>query len=67
MTSSQLRELSQADLAQAILQKSKDLFKIRMQCYAGIEQKTHLMKECRRSIARMKTIFNQKVQHVTKD
>ena len=50
-----------------ILQKTQELFKIRMRCYAGVEQRTHLLKIARRAIARMKTILNQKVLHDTKN
>ena len=66
MTSLQLRALSFEELQHAILQKSKELFKIRMQCFAGVEQKTHQLKVIRRTIARMRTILNQKLQHDTK-
>lgn len=66
MNTSQLREMSSEKIQQEILQKTQELFKIRMRCYAGVEQRTHLLKEARRCIARMKTIFNQKVLHDTK-
>lgn len=67
MNTSQLREMNIAELRQEILQKSRDLFKIRMQCYSGVEQKTNLLKQYRRLIARMKTILNQKVSHDSKN
>ena len=65
MTSSQLKEKSVEELQQAILQKCKELFKIRMQCFAGVEQKTHQLKEHRRAIARMKTILGE-IKHNAK-
>lgn len=67
MNTSQLNEMTVEQVREEILQKTQELFKIRMRCYAGVEQRTHLMKNARRCIARMKTILNQKVLHVTKD
>lgn len=66
MNTSQLKDMTAEQIQQEILQRTQELFKIRMRCYAGVEQRTHLLKEARRSIARMKTIFNQKVLHDTK-
>ena len=64
MTSLQLREMTFQALEQEILQTSRELFKIRMQCYAGVQTKTHLLKLTRRTIARMKTILKEKVGYV---
>lgn len=67
MNTSQLRDLKIDQMKELILQKTQELFKIRMRCYAGVEQRTHLLKTARKEIARMKTILNQKVLHDTKN
>lgn len=63
MKTSQFSSMTLEELKAQLLQKTTEMFKIRMRCSAGVEQKTHLLKKFRRDIARVKTIMNQKVRH----
>jgi large subunit ribosomal protein L29 len=60
MEASELRNKTEVELRQQLLEIRKEQFILRMQ--AGMAQlpKTHVFKNLRRSIARIKTILNQK-------
>ncbi len=55
-----LRQLAVDGLKQQLLVFSKDQFKLRMQKASGAAIKPHLIKQVRRSIAKIKTILSEK-------
>jgi large subunit ribosomal protein L29 len=54
------RQLSVDELKKKLLVFSKDQFKLRMQKGAGQLIKPHLVKQIRRSIAKIKTVLTEK-------
>jgi large subunit ribosomal protein L29 len=54
------RQLSVDELKKKLLVFSKDQFKLRMQKGAGQLTKPHLVKQVRRSIAKIKTVLTEK-------
>ena len=54
------RELGVDELKKQLLVFSKDQFKLRMQKGAGQLTKPHLVKQVRRSIAKIKTVLTEK-------
>ena len=60
MKAQDLREKSVAELNAELKDLLADQFKYRMQKATGQLGQTHLLKEVRRDIARVKTIINQK-------
>jgi len=60
MKASELREKSVEELNGELLTQLKDQFKLRMQAATGQLGQTHLLKQTRRDIARIKTVLNQK-------
>ncbi len=60
MKASELREKSVDELKTEMLANLEEQFKLRMQASSGQQVKTHLFKETRRNVARIKTILNQK-------
>ena len=60
MKASELREKSIEELQQELLKLRKEQFQYRMQKATGQLGQSHLLKEVRRDIARVKTIINQK-------
>lgn len=60
MKASTIREMSADDLNKELLALLKEQFNIRMQKASGQMAKTHILRKNRRSIARIKTIMNEK-------
>ncbi len=60
MTAQDLREKSVAELRVELKELLADQFKYRMQKATGQLGQTHLLKEVRRDIARVKTVIQQK-------
>lgn len=60
MNASELREKSVEELNAEMLINLEDQFKLRMQASSGQQVQTHLFKQARRNVARIKTILNQK-------
>lgn len=60
MNTNELREKSSEELNEHMLDLLKEQFNLRMQKGSGQLTKNHLIKTTRRSIARVKTILNQK-------
>ena len=60
MNTAELREKSVAELNEALLELLREQFNLRMQNSTGQLTQTHLIKNVRRDIARVKTILNQK-------
>lgn len=60
MKASDLRAKSADELKQALADEQKKQFKLRMQLATGQLSETHLSKQIRRDIARIKTVLNQK-------
>ncbi|MBU3071565.1 50S ribosomal protein L29 [Aestuariicella sp. G3-2] len=60
MKAQELREKSVEELNAELLKQLEDQFKLRMQASTGQLNQTHLLKQTRRDIARIKTVLNQK-------
>lgn len=60
MKSNELREKSVEELKAALGDELKQQFKLRMQLSTGQLNESHLVKDTRRNIARIKTVLNQK-------
>lgn len=60
MKASELREKSVEELNGELLTQLKGQFKLRMQAATGQLGQTHLLKQTRRDIARIKTVLKQK-------
>ena len=60
MKSNELREKSVDELKAALGDELKQQFKLRMQLSTGQLNESHLVKDVRRNIARIKTVLNQK-------
>ncbi|WP_439135122.1 50S ribosomal protein L29 [Pseudomaricurvus sp.] len=60
MKAQELREKSVEELNAELLKQLEDQFKLRMQASTGQLNQTHLLKQTRREIARIKTVLNQK-------
>ncbi|TVZ38245.1 large subunit ribosomal protein L29 [Alteromonadaceae bacterium 2753L.S.0a.02] len=60
MNVSELNEKSVEELNQELLAQLEAQFKLRMQKSTGQLNQTHLMKQTRRDIARIKTVLSQK-------
>ncbi len=60
MKVSELREKSVDELNAALNEQLQQQFKLRMQKATGQLGQSHLMKETRRNVARIKTLLNQK-------
>ncbi|MAN51501.1 MULTISPECIES: 50S ribosomal protein L29 [Marinimicrobium] len=60
MKASELREKSVEELNGELLTQLKEQFKLRMQAATGQLGQTHLLKQTRRDIARIKTVLKQK-------
>ena len=59
MKASELRAKSKAELETLLLDLRKSQFELRMQSATGQLAQTHLFKETRKDIARIKTIMNE--------
>ncbi len=60
MKASELKEKAVEELNTELLSQLEALFKLRMQKTTGQLNQTHLMKQTRRDIARIKTVLRQK-------
>jgi large subunit ribosomal protein L29 len=60
MKTADLREKSVEELNQELLNQLEAQFKLRMQKSTGQLTQTHLMKQTRRDIARIKTVLTEK-------
>jgi large subunit ribosomal protein L29 len=60
MKASELKDKSVEELNAELLSLLREQFNLRMQASTGQLAQTHLMKNVRRNIARVKTILNQK-------
>ena len=60
MKAQELREKSVEELNAELLKQLEEQFKLRMQATTGQLNQTHLLKQTRRDIARIKTVLNQK-------
>lgn len=60
MNATELREKSVEELNQELLSQLQAQFKLRMQASTGQLGQTHLLKQTRRNIARIKTVLGQK-------
>ncbi|GAB3096969.1 50S ribosomal protein L29 [Aestuariicella hydrocarbonica] len=60
MKAQELREKSVEELNAELLKQLEDQFKLRMQASTGQLNQTHLLKQTRRDIARIKTVLTQK-------
>ncbi len=60
MKATELREKSVEELNAELLKQLEEQFKLRMQASTGQLNQTHLLKQTRRDIARIKTVLNQK-------
>ena len=60
MNANELREKSAEELNKELLDKREEQFKLRMQQSTGQLEQSHLLKQCRRDIARIKTILTEK-------
>lgn len=60
MKASELKEKSVEELNTELLDLLREQFNLRMQASTGQLAQTHLLKDVRRNIARVKTVLNQK-------
>ncbi len=60
MKASELREKSAEELNQELVAQLQAQFKLRMQASTGQLNQSHLLKQARRDIARIKTALTQK-------
>ncbi|RUO27495.1 50S ribosomal protein L29 [Aliidiomarina sanyensis] len=60
MKASELNAKSVEELNQELLGLLREQFNLRMQAATGQLNQTHLLKQVRRDIARVKTVINQK-------
>lgn len=60
MKANELREKSVEELNQLLLEKLREQFKLRMQMTTRQLAQTHLIKQARRDVARIKTVLTQK-------
>lgn len=60
MKATELREKSAEQLNEQLLTLLRDQFNLRMQKATGQLGQSHLLKQTRRDIARVKTVLNQK-------
>ena len=59
MKATDLRNKNQAELQETLHELLQEQFNLRMQQGAGQLARSHLMKEVRRNIARVKTVMNE--------
>ena len=60
MKASELKEKTVEQLQEELLNLRREQFNLRMQAATGPLNQTHMMKQVRRDIARIKTILNEK-------
>lgn len=60
MNAKDLQDKTVDQLQQELLTQLQDQFKLRMQASTGQLNQTHLLKQTRRDVARIKTVLKQK-------
>lgn len=60
MNAKDLQDKTVEQLREELLEQVQNQFKLRMQAATGQLTQTHLLKQTRRDIARIKTVLNQK-------
>ncbi|EFJ1171321.1 50S ribosomal protein L29 [Escherichia coli] len=60
MKAKELREKSVEELNTELLNLLREQFNLRMQTASGQLQQSHLLKQVRRDVARVKTLLNEK-------
>ncbi|ABB63466.1 50S ribosomal protein L29 [Escherichia coli] len=60
MKAKELREKSVEELNTELLNLLREQFNLRMQVASGQLQQSHLLKQVRRDVARVKTLLNEK-------
>lgn len=60
MKANDLREKSFEELNKELLSLLREQFSLRMQAVSGQLQRTHLLKQVRRNVARVKQLLNEK-------
>ena len=60
MKANELREKSVEELNAELLNLLREQFNLRMQASSGQLQQTHLLKQVRRNVARVKTLLTEK-------
>lgn len=60
MNAAELKDKSADELAKTLIQLREEQFKLRMQKSTGQLGQTHLLKENKQNIARVKTVLTQK-------
>lgn len=60
MKASELRDKSVGELNEELLKVREEQFRLRMQDATGQLTQTHLLKQARRDVARIKTVLTQK-------
>ncbi len=60
MKATELREKTVEELNAELLSTLEEQFKLRMQASSGQQVQTHLFKQTRRDVARIKTILKEK-------
>ena len=60
MKASELKDKTVEQLQEELLGLRREQFNLRMQAATGQLNQTHMMKQVRRNIARVKTILNEK-------
>ncbi len=60
MKASEVRDMSEDQLRERLIDLRKEQFNLRMQRASGQLGQTHLLKETRRDIARIKTVLQQR-------
>ena len=63
MKASEIREKKLEELKEELLRLRKEAFNLRMQRASGQLPQTHLLRETRRDIARVKTVMKEKQPH----
>ncbi len=62
MKAQELREKSEAELKEELMELTQEQFKLRVQKSTGQLAKPHVLRVVRRSIARVKTLLTEKKQ-----
>jgi large subunit ribosomal protein L29 len=65
MIASELKEKSVEELQAELVELRKEQFNLRMQRATAQTEQTHMLKNVRRDIARVKTVLNQKNKTVS--
>ena len=60
MKPEQIRNMSDAELEQTIINLKEGLYKLRVESKSGRVEKPHLLREARRNIARCYTVMKEK-------